>query len=567
MSGNLIQTVLNPGKRADKVLLGLAIFIGIGTLLMMIAKAPDWDYADVFFRSDALYHASLYQDLIVEGGSITDWRVNPAPNFLPEMPLYFAVRAVAGSPSGAGILYGIVQYLLILLLAGMLLRQAGVKAMVPALTLVSLIMTCFWANFLIGGNFYAPFQILANGYHIGALLNGLFMTWWFFKGRTARPWYWWVLGVVYMAFAFVSDKLFLLAFLAPLPLYIGWQWIRDKQLKPLWQGLLWVGMGIAGGYLLLDGLKFQLGIDIRTIPFEATGETILESIGYFFKIWEIFLSDGFINSIPVAVFWIATIWAGLIALVPGIRKRYPKQEGTQLIALLFFQIVAQIAGSILAGGYTLPNFRYIMPAWVLAMVLMPLLVFRRSMFEKPEQGAGTGKHIAHLTGGRKTLRLTNLGLITALLALLIIKTFQYPPGKHLPSKFAPYPKWIAEIDSVLEGREVYHGLTDYQDSKTITMLSRQNLVARTSMSWLAANLDGANETWYFGEEGKPRPIFNWVVLSKAEPEIWLDVINFLFPEAYEIHHLKHRTIAIIPPIHVYKKGPYRIGGSDPIPSE
>lgn len=75
-----------------------------------------------FFNADALYLATLYDDLFVRSGSWSDWRLPAATWYFPEMPAYFALRALLGGFEPATLAYAGLQYLALILALREVLR-------------------------------------------------------------------------------------------------------------------------------------------------------------------------------------------------------------------------------------------------------------------------------------------------------------------------------------------------------------------------------------------------------------------------------------------------------------
>jgi hypothetical protein len=52
-------------------------------------------------NSDCLYLSAMYRDIFVDRVGVRAWHAQPAPSFFPDLPLYFLLRALTGSPTAA----------------------------------------------------------------------------------------------------------------------------------------------------------------------------------------------------------------------------------------------------------------------------------------------------------------------------------------------------------------------------------------------------------------------------------------------------------------------------------
>ncbi len=66
------------------------------------------------FTSDLLYLPALYKDIIVNGGSFSNWALTPAPYYFPDMPLYFLSNLLTGNYYYAIAVFFTLQSLLLL---------------------------------------------------------------------------------------------------------------------------------------------------------------------------------------------------------------------------------------------------------------------------------------------------------------------------------------------------------------------------------------------------------------------------------------------------------------------
>jgi hypothetical protein len=111
-----------------------------------------------FFDSDNLYLPTLFEDLIRWSGRFSDWRLTPAPYFLPDMPLYFLARLIAGSVEPAQYLSGIAHLLLFTWAARWLVRTlvrgTADEAQIVGLFIVTLALLHLTGSVALFGSLY-----------------------------------------------------------------------------------------------------------------------------------------------------------------------------------------------------------------------------------------------------------------------------------------------------------------------------------------------------------------------------------------------------------------------------
>jgi hypothetical protein len=95
--------------------------------ILLFSLLPERQAMYLFENSDALYMPALYQDLFVHRSGLSVWHLNGAPNFFPEMLLFFPLMAVLKSTSLTIMVYGVVQMLLIMFLMDRFLHLADMQ--------------------------------------------------------------------------------------------------------------------------------------------------------------------------------------------------------------------------------------------------------------------------------------------------------------------------------------------------------------------------------------------------------------------------------------------------------
>lgn len=204
-----------------------------------------------FFMSDTLYLPSIYRDLFQLGGHLRDWSLNPAPNFFPDMALYFGLEWGLGSFIAASYVFPMVQFIGIVYFFRVALHLgAGLRDDRPAAFGAMMVAGIFlWSNF--GWDFSATFQLLVNSFHQGAFLNTLMALCLLLWGVRRKGWPCVVLLFLLAAVASASDRSFWPLFSVPACLVLLLIAFRSDQRHRVLSLALVIAVGSATGYFLL----------------------------------------------------------------------------------------------------------------------------------------------------------------------------------------------------------------------------------------------------------------------------------------------------------------------------
>ncbi|PID93013.1 MAG: hypothetical protein CSA96_00825, partial [Bacteroidetes bacterium] len=235
----------------------------------------------IYTNSDTLYLASIFRDLFIDKSGISGWHLNAAPNFFPEMLIYFPIMALLKGTAASNMAFGLVNMTLVLILLNLFLRTLDPGLSLSRLSLFNLLFLCYPLSSVLGEGQIIPSQFLLPGYHAGQLINTLLAGICFFRylrNRQLRD----LLGMALVtALATLSDKLFLMAFVAPVSGYSLLHIVLRKdarmQLKVLASTLLSAACGL---------LLFRTISNLKEITFISTSWKMF----YFVRIDEAFLA-------------------------------------------------------------------------------------------------------------------------------------------------------------------------------------------------------------------------------------------------------------------------------------
>ena len=150
----------------------LTLLINLVWLLAVFASLNE-SQIYTYFNSDTLYLPSIFRDLFYDRSGFRGWHLNAAPNFFPDMLVYFLFNALAGDFKLAMVIFSICQYMFLLLLLNYLLRQLATEISWYQLSAANLIMLVLFFVTVFSGDFVFTFYILSISYHLGPFIMTL----------------------------------------------------------------------------------------------------------------------------------------------------------------------------------------------------------------------------------------------------------------------------------------------------------------------------------------------------------------------------------------------------------
>ena len=165
-------------------------------------------------NSDLLYLPTLFSDLIVKGGRLSDWFLTPAPYFFPDYPIYLMAYILGPGTYSRIAMFSIAQTMLTCCAIWFLAKQVSQS---QALTLaVTITIGLIWLAINAG----EPFVILlASASHYGAFVSAIIFAalWLQYKTRQEQPGRRVLLPVMYILvfLSTLSDNFFIVQVLIP----------------------------------------------------------------------------------------------------------------------------------------------------------------------------------------------------------------------------------------------------------------------------------------------------------------------------------------------------------------
>ncbi len=499
-----------------------------------------------YFNSDALNLPSIYQDIFVNGNSIAGWHLTEAPYIFPDMLLYFLLMFITGGNFlVATLLYSLIQFVVLSMLFQSLLSFVLQDKAYPVLILCQVIFS--FAIFSVTANLYhfdITLHTLLNGYHLGAGLMALLsmnLTLRFFEYNKNQ--FLWLIGVLNIVMV-ISDLLYLLYYLLPSLLLIGFvrtEMLRHSVPKVLVTNVLSLVIGLG-----LKKIIFSSGIvQMRDREF-LDASNILPS---FSQTWDTFyglIAGGGSRAVFISIVLIATVCAafGFFKFL----KRYSENRHSTILyrAILCLFITSVMAASILAPAikgfvFDSSSIRYYMFSFFLAAtgIFVPYLFITQN----------SQKWMIYF------FRLGQVGCL-ALLGSVIFLTVDYSLFNTYTNFFNYKPAVAEEVDRHADEFGLKLGIANFWDAKVITMFSEKGVQAISVHDQLTPYIHAASEQWYYSSDSEKPPVIDFVFTEGMLDHSYL---NEVFSED-EIHRIEGSSIVIIPESY-YERQPY----APPIP--
>ncbi|MEO8066816.1 MAG: hypothetical protein ABI599_03890 [Flavobacteriales bacterium] len=518
-------------KKRGVLLFASAVAVGCITVLATFLHAEDWEL-HYFFSSDTLYLPAIYRDIFVEGGSLSEWWLNAAPNFFPDMGLYFVLHWILGPFTVTSYAFAIVQFALIALLFRAICRESGMAIDERAIAMAVLLMTFVVITGLWGADFGFAFQLLSNAFHMGAFVNALLSTWLLMRVLRGRG-YWRLLALALAVFAgAISDKLFWVMFTAPAALSCLLLALRGPR--------RWRHVGIA---LLVVASTWCADFSLRSLddafplvierPYQYLAfERIGFSWGRFLEMLHSYLTEHVVSSCMIVVGLVAMGWTmvhGAWALVAWFKPAVPplpsadvRPTALRWMIAMFFPMVLLVP--VLNGSFDgLDSLRYDFSVFVLA----PLVA---------------GTQVAHWAGRRAGLAVLLVGAGIGLPSVWVCLT-----AGDAYDRIAHYkPERVRTIDRMAHELGLKNGVANYWDAKLMTMFSDEDIFVMPIFADAGVELHVNREGMYYRSirKGQDPLLFDFVVLH---PEITQEYMTRILPRKTAFHELDGVEILVTDP--------------------
>lgn len=463
----------------------------------------------LFVNSDALYLPSIYQDLFVHRSGLKGWQLNSAPTFFPEMLLYFPLIALLKGTALTSVVYGLVQIFLLMLLTDRFLLLADERISSTTRYLISFSFMLFPLSALLGDGLIIPAQLFLSGYHTGSfiisLLAMILALNYMKKGGRARLSF---VGTITFL-AVISDKLFIMSFVAPVILFSLLQVFRAGK-KPRY--LVLMAMLALTSFLGLITFKLIDNSEIidfipvhsKMFQFQDIPEAMRALADHLTRVIITYPTQRWLV-LATLLFILSAIVYLIIYLRPYLsRKLEPDMETSYSLTLFLLLFVLLVSLTPVINGYYRgpSHIRYNYPAFIMGTAGFVYLTARLlSPFPPP---SWLKKYFPFIC--------------TILLFIVLLGVgIKNDSVKSLRLYVNHYPESVRILDELKTEHGLKYGLSGYWQAKYSTIFSRCNLrlYSISDKSYTPSSYNASNENWYHdgGRGSHANPVFNFLETS------------------------------------------------------
>jgi len=460
-------------------------------------------------NSDALYLPSLYRDLFIDHSGLEGWHLNSAPTFFPEILLYFPMMALFKGTMLTSLVYGLVQLWLMMLVTDRFLLQADPGFNNISRYLVTFSFMLYPLSALWGEGLLIPAQLFLSGYHAGSFLISMVAMIcaleYLRKGGASRL----SLLVVITFLAALSDKLFIMSFVAPAFVCSFLQVLRSENRSRYLLLLALLFLTTFAALIifhLIDRTEFIDFIPVHSKMFQFreipdSFHSLARHLGRVILIyptqrWLVLASILFMLGAPVYL---------MMYLKPYMTRRLdPALESAYNLMLFLFLFVVFVLFTPVINGYYrgASHIRYIFPALIVGTAGFVDLV---------------GRVLSPIVLPYWFKRYFTPFFTLLLLIVLLVWGLKHEPVKGLRQYVNHYPESVRILDDLEEEYGLTYGLAGYWQAKYITNFSKSGLriYSIRNKSFTHSSYHAHNENWYFdgGKGSHANPVFNFLETS------------------------------------------------------
>ena len=510
--------------RTDRTLFRVTLLGATLVIMATFLRSEQWEL-NFFFTSDTLYLPSIFRDIFLDGGRFVDWSLNPAPNFFPDMGVYFMIQALVGDLRWAHYLFPIVQFVLIAILFRAIVHEAGIKgaswgSVLGAQLLILVLLTGWW-----GGDFGFAFHLLVNSFHGGAFVNALLCTWLLLCAhRRDRSWPWVMLAFVAFAAA-MSNKLFWIMFSIPAVVSILVLAIQSPGRRRVLGLGATVALASISGHVSLLLLDQYLPLQIESPYAYLAFERIAFSWGRFIEMLRVYLGGHPMVAATIAIGLAVTITSLVIGFRTSLawlrsprEARDPVAERRVLAVLLWALFMpAVLLAPVLNGSFDgLDSLRYNFSVFAVAPLVLGLWLACRL--------------------GSASSKVALVLLIVIMLPALWACVSAGSTGYQRLSKYKP--EVAEQFDQLTAGKGLRNGVANYWMAKRIMHFSDQDVMILAVHPEVGMYVHVNRPQMYLDS------VFNFVILHDELPKAYM---TELFKQDTGFHSTEHLEVMVTPP--------------------
>ncbi|MCF6365176.1 MAG: hypothetical protein L3J35_03145 [Bacteroidales bacterium] len=485
----------------------LTVFINLLLVFATFSSMKEGDFR-TYFNSDTLYLGSLYKDIFIDGTGFKGWYLNAAPNFFPDMFLYFIVNFLFSDFRVAYIVFSFVQYFLILFLLNVLLKSINKEIKNEYLVLLNLLFPIFLLVALISGNYLYTYFVFSHSFHTGVFINFLLASILFFKSFKSNNIFFLLLLSIITIIGTYNDRLFLVLFSVPvLSVFLfNLFFIKNKQIKISGFAVILstVLSLVLFKYTNTNNVFTCISLDQKYMNFDNILISLDNLISQHIRYIKELRLQGFISIIAGINFFILPVF---------IIKKYKKykqhisenkfiaQEVFYLV-FIFISIFLTLFTPVINGYYLGEgHLRYNIFSFYLSVFNIVFFLY-------------------FVVKNRKIYIYSVSAVIFIFYTFSIIKVDNEKGLFSGVKKLGTfYPEKVRIIDEFAVENNLKFGLSEYWDAKYTIMFSKNNLRVYTVIN---EKLDPwyhvMNKNWYFDyDKGRyNKPLFSFILTNKFD---------------------------------------------------
>ena len=509
-------------------------------VLLLFSIVQDKHAIRIYFNSDTLYLPSLFQDIFVHRSGIADWHLNAAPNFFPDMLLYFLLMSVLKKTALTSMVYSIIQVLILLVLINWSIRVLIPRISYSGLLLINFTFLLILVSPVCGEGNLIPAQVLLPAYHCGFFINSLLSFVLMFRTiQTGKRWMLVVMGILVVV-AVISDRLYIVGFVIPAMVVSVMNIIR----RPSERRFIWV--------ILMTIFSTLLGLFLFRMLKVATSLHIIGTS------WKMFNFENIAGSFQV-----------LLNHMKAVIIQYPVQRWLVFL-MLFFMIGGLATLAVRVGkflkdeleGEAKDRYQLVLFMWIFVMVVFftPVIngsyvgqaIIRYNFAGLVMGSVGSAFLLACWLSGslpwRKGLSWGMLLITAGLIGLSVSKSIHHRLFRGIDSFVHHYPELSRILDDLQQEHGLTYGIANYWQAKNTMIFSRNDVrLYAVHDRTFRPSYHVTNENWYHkGGKGKyADPVFNYIVTDGFQQT---GELKELFGQRMDtIYNREGYTVVKVPP--------------------
>ena len=441
---------------------------------------------DAFFSSDAMYLPALYRDFFQDGYTLNGWQLNQAPNFFPDMLLFFILNGLSGNFVTAIFSYSVIQYFSIIFILYLIYKQLKPNLHPSTFTPAIFLFSSFLFLYFLDQNWWFSSLLNHNAFHNSAFIMALLCIWLFCKYLNTKSSKCLTLISIISILCGASDKLFFICFTIPVALVVIVLYFFNKDWKIMVRLLIVLAICTIVAVVLWIFFKNNPYFSLTRPYGNITSEYIKDS-------WLTFSKQlyGYLTRLSfVLVLTYFMILSYIVAVIHFFTKAYilikEKKSADTFFAFELWVLVfspAVFFAPILAGSYdNVVSIRYS----YFPYLLLPFnLVLLSSNW---------------LNNKRLFKVVLNSSLSLLILGYLWIHYPIQELGKGLKHYFNFYPERARIIDGCFsdsdDRTQKYGIIDDYWAARQVTMFSKKGIRLYCTFAGGDPWLHAANKHWF-----------------------------------------------------------------------